>query len=95
MYSRHRNNAESPIGLRQGSRPSSGTNALHVNDVPNRNDIAKYESTLKRTASANDAYNLNLHQDFQGRKGHLRSRPFENHIRWVKGLISNIRLLVL
>ncbi|XP_052790660.1 uncharacterized protein LOC128224721 isoform X2 [Mya arenaria] len=86
MYSRHRNTGDTPIGSIQGSRPSSGSVPINrditLNGVPNRNNNSEYkESSLKRTASANDAYNLNLHQEYQGRRGHLRTRNVDEHIR--------------
>ncbi|XP_052223191.1 alpha-tubulin N-acetyltransferase 1-like isoform X2 [Dreissena polymorpha] len=78
--SRFRKTNESPIGGAQGSRPNSSnitaTNGINGNGEHNRNNNSFFSDglLLKRGASAHDA-GLNLHQEYQGRRGHLRTRP--------------------
>jgi len=85
MYSRHAN--ASPVGGLPGSRPPSGR-ATGMNGLQSPYKQIDHDPPLIRRGVTSDEYSLhrlNLHQEFQGRKGHLKvnsnTRGYEQPIR--------------
>lgn len=89
IYSRHINQSESPIGQLLGSRPPSGKTHVNGLNIMNGTDYQKNINDnrppmLRRGVTADEysLHRLNMHQEYQNRRGHLKvNKGYEQPIR--------------